>query len=108
MRLALGNVFVDDLAAPGVPLNVLTPGSGTSTGIVAEVPASVTRMSSGVSGATPATSPPPTGRARSRPELVAVITRKPGWLLALYLLWQVVLLVTLASLWWWRKASVPS
>jgi hypothetical protein len=47
---------------------------------------------------------PTTGTTRTRPELVALVAHKPGWLLALYLVWQVVLLATLGTLWWWRKA----
>lgn len=104
-RLALGDVFVDNLAVPGTPLSL---GTGTgATGVETGPAAALSPIGSNPAAAGSSSGGNPSGSAgpgRPRSELVALVAHKPGWLLGLYLLWQVILLATLASLWWWRRA----
>jgi hypothetical protein len=102
MRVAIGDVFVDDLAVPAVALT-LTPTESSGSGAALSTTPVAVGPNAG-SGPNAPSALPSAGTTRSHPELVALITHKPGWLLALYLVWQVILLATLGSLWWWRKA----
>jgi hypothetical protein len=114
----LGNIFADDLAVPTTPaLPSLDTGSvgggGDVTATTLTPPASVDTGSSTATSVSPpvGVSPPfvmipqhpkkPIGAAPAGVTLAA----KPAWLLAAYLVWQALIIATLASLWWWRSAS---
>lgn len=116
----LGNVFADDLAIPSQAVaasldnglsgalssssDTLTPPTTTnenSTATMAPVTTPVTPPA-GVSPGTGGTSKP---KLPSTAPAAAVAAAKPAWLLAAYLLWQLLIIATLASLWWWRSTA---
>ena len=113
VRYNLGNVFVDNLAMPGTPSLGLGGsdllGGVTAGSTLAPAQTSTEPLSPGAQvgappisggGSTPRSSPQ---TASLQP--AALHRPKPVWLLTAYLLWQALILATLASLWWWRNAA---
>jgi hypothetical protein len=131
VRHNLGNVFVDNLAIPSLPAaeaplvgnpvgnpadgltGVSAPAGAASSGFAPIAPAgtgstaaAASTSASGASGA--ASSAAPAGSsspdATLGPVNLAGQSLKPKWLLAMYVVWQLVMLGTGASVWWWRSA----
>jgi hypothetical protein len=117
----LGNVFVDNLAVPSkaVPSidsssllggvtsdSTLTPPTTTSDS-GASTTSTLPEALSPPAGLTPPTTAPPPQKKKplDLAPAAAPSTPKPAWLLAAYLLWQALIIGTLASLWWWRSSS---
>jgi len=114
----LGEAFVDSLAVPGEPPGSISaepvapllsePDLGSTTPVAAEIPAS---EASAAAPAAPAPAPSkPAAHRPGRPfagnlKPVAFHTASKRWLLMLYLLWQISVLGTMASLWWWRQEA---
>jgi hypothetical protein len=112
----LGNVFADDLAVPNLPAvdmgalgslsgTTLTPPESTteSAGLTSSAPAAVTPPAGVSPGATSGATAP----KKRQPVMAAAapVAAKPTWLLIAYLLWQMLIVGTLASLWWWRNTA---
>lgn len=121
----LGEVFVDSLAVPGVPLgsfNAVGGGSASGsgkTGLAAGSGASSGGLSSGgLAGSGSSSFPTSSGSSSSLPgsgstgsasqsgptELVSALS-KPLWLLISYFVWQALVIATGASLWRWRMGG---
>jgi hypothetical protein len=112
-----GEVFVDSLAVPGVPIGKLgnlgfgssgagrgggsatTFSGGGSTGLASS-------GSTGYSSSAPSSSTGSTSQPAS--SLLSAITSKPLWFLLTYFLWQSVMIGTGASLWFWRMGGAAS
>ena len=117
----LGEAFVDSLAVPGTPPGSISAEpapvslSGGDTFDSAAPAASAATVTDSASAAVPVVSSPqptakpaprraPTGTAlRTAPAAFHVASKR--WLLLLYLLWQISVLGTMASLWWWRQEA---
>lgn len=112
VRHVLGEVFADALAEQAPASSASAPpvagapqgGSQAQTIYVPGLPGTP-----GSEGGVPAASPPsPSVPAISTtapgPPMLRVVAAKPFWLLLLYFLWQVLVLGTATSLWWWRRA----
>ena len=107
----IGEVFADSLAVPGVPLDQQVSGdtgpSGGDTGGGTGPGSSGNSLTSGGgSGAVGTPSAAGGGTAsltQPASRNVAFRHNKPTYLLLLYLMWQILLLGTAASLWWWRQ-----
>ena len=109
----IGEVFADALAQPGVPLTEQLPAPSTESVIAAPAgqPATGTGLT-GTGSATESTGSPavtPPSRPAANPvasgPLSRVVRNRPTWLLWAYLLWQISILGTAASLWWWRQEA---
>lgn len=108
----LGEAFADALAQPGTPLeeqSAATSAAPEATPVVA-TPAAATESGTGTtSSPLPSSGTGATAPARSKAlaggPLTKVLRSRPGWLLWAYVLWQVSVLGTAASLWWWRQEA---
>jgi hypothetical protein len=113
----LGNVFADNLAIPaaaappsldtGPPSDLsgattLTPPTSTDTGSTTTTPLS---PPVGVNPPLTRVLPIHTKKPVNAAPAAVALAPKPAWLLAAYLLWQALIIATLASLWWWRRSS---
>jgi len=118
IRHVLGEVYDDSLAVPGTPTGVTSAGSGNGlgTGLLFDngsgtgpgtVSVGVQPLSTGPT-ASPSASPSPQASAAPATTLVGLAAHKPLWLVLLYLLWQLLVLGTLASLWLWRVAPATA
>ncbi len=115
----LGEVYVDSLAAPAGPVPKLklgkligTPVSGTSSSSTGGVGGGSTGFSSGGGGTSSSYSSTPTSGStgstavsQNSPASFTSVLHKPMWLLAAFLVWQVLAIGTGASLWRWRAAG---
>jgi hypothetical protein len=111
----LGQAFGDALALPGTALEAQAVSAGTaagSTGTGQAVPATGAELAGAATGpGAPATglapaAPPQRGAVAAGP-LEKVVRNRPWWLLWAYVLWQLSVLGTAASLWWWRQEAAP-
>jgi hypothetical protein len=132
VRHNLGNVFVDNLAVPSAAAAApaldagdtsgagLTAGSGSAGGLSSSVgdvsggfgSSGASAPSTGLASA-PGSAPSasPAAQASSDANLNAATLAgqhvKPTWLLVMYLIWQVLMLGTTATVWWWRSTPRP-
>jgi hypothetical protein len=115
----LGNTYVDNLAmaapaaaSPLPPLGdvsnaaTLTPPQTTDVSSTTTSPPA-SPLEAGTPPA-PAAAPAPPAKQQTKPLLpaapAAARADKPTMLLVAYLLWQMLILATLATLWWWRNS----
>jgi hypothetical protein len=111
VHYSLGNVYDDNLAVPSQPA-VSLGGLGTFTASPALAqpqtssvpPPPTTGVVGGPVPSPPTAAPSPTTNKPTGVAAVAYRRPKPTWLLVGYLLWQILVLATLATLWWWRRA----
>jgi hypothetical protein len=108
----VGEAFADALAQTGPTLEGgATAGSSGSTAspAVATGPSGATSTPGGLAETNPSgggTAPAASGGGTAATgSLISVIRHRPGWLLAAYVLWQICVLGTAASLWWWRNEA---
>jgi len=110
----IGEAFADALAQPGTPLSEQSAAPSTGLEVTPAVPAGPEAAPSGTglveTGSAPTGStalPPsrPAGTVVASGPLTRVLKNRPTWLLWAYVLWQVSVLGTAASLWWWRQEA---
>ena len=99
----VGEVSADSLAAPAPPVPKLSlGGTGSTSGVVGSGTSGLSSGGSSIgSSSAPASSL--TSGSSSPSSFITSALSKPWWLLAAYLVWQVLMIATGASLWRWRR-----